>query len=203
LTQRLLKPKRSFGTRVQAQRVLQVTTCVGDTPERRIGSGEPEMGGREIGLRRNRSSEEPLRQLRRPQLHGHFAERYRALAAFLAHHLDVPQNVDGAIPISYGAEGANEIVACEIRVEPRIERAPKMGDGLLGTAGIEERCVISLDPDPYFTAKTQMTPPSGTSGKFPGDTALMRDCIERASCPQPETTAMYCLPSTMNDDGGA
>src|SRR5689334_1406305 len=31
----------------------------------------------------------------------------------------------------------------------------------------------------------------------------MRDSIERASCPQPETTAMYCVPSTMNDDGGA
>src|SRR6202011_5937998 len=63
-----------------------------------------------------------------------------------------------------------------------------------------KRCPSFLS---YFTANTQITPPSGTSGKLPKDTPLMRDSIERASWPQPDTTATYCLPSSMNDDGGA
>lgn len=51
--------------------------------------------------------------------------------------------------------------------------------------------------------KTQITPPSGTSGKLPGDTASIRVCISRASCPQPDRIATYCLPSIVKDDAGA
>src|ERR1700730_10479432 len=54
----------------------------------------------------------------------------------------------------------------------------------------------------HSTPNTQIAPPSGTSGKFPGDAALRTLCMTRASTPQPACTAMYCLPPTVNDDGG-
>src|ERR1700680_3347608 len=53
----------------------------------------------------------------------------------------------------------------------------------------------------YFTANTQIAPPSGTSGYLPGTSTFSRACIPRASTPQPDCTAMYCLPATMNDTG--
>ena len=53
----------------------------------------------------------------------------------------------------------------------------------------------------YRTANTQTAPPSGTSGNLPGASRLKRDCIARESTPQPDCTATYCLPSTVNDDG--
>src|SRR4029453_13082857 len=62
---------------------------------------------------------------------------------------------------------------------------------------------LRLSTIDYLTHNTQITPPSGTSGKWPGFTPLIRDSMDRASCPQPDTTAMYCLPSSMNEDGGA
>src|SRR5882762_7129393 len=40
----------------------------------------------------------------------------------------------------------------------------------------------------YLTANTQMAPPSGTSGI--GRSRLKRDCMPRASMPQPDCTAM-------------
>src|SRR6185436_11267330 len=53
----------------------------------------------------------------------------------------------------------------------------------------------------YLIPNTQIAPPSGTSGKLPGDATLRRVCIPRESMPQPDCTAMYCLPATMNDVG--
>src|SRR5262249_47847362 len=53
----------------------------------------------------------------------------------------------------------------------------------------------------YFTANTQIDPPCGTSGYLPGNSRLSRLCMRAASTPQPDWTAMYCLPSTWNDTG--
>ena len=53
----------------------------------------------------------------------------------------------------------------------------------------------------HFTANTQMAPPSGTSGYSPGNSVFNRACMARESMPQPDWTATYCLPSTINDDG--
>src|SRR4029079_11362629 len=53
----------------------------------------------------------------------------------------------------------------------------------------------------YLTANTQTEPPSGTSGNSPGRSPFNRPCIERESIPQPDCTAMYCLPSIWNDEG--
>src|SRR5438034_3639060 len=54
----------------------------------------------------------------------------------------------------------------------------------------------------YLMPNTQIAPPSGTSGKLPGDAALRRACMARESMPQPACTAMNCLPAIMNDVGG-
>src|SRR2546422_9005581 len=59
----------------------------------------------------------------------------------------------------------------------------------------------SVISQPHFTANTQMAPPCGTSGNSPGRPLLRTPCIPLASTPQPDCTAMYCFPSTMNDDG--
>src|ERR1043166_6333670 len=53
----------------------------------------------------------------------------------------------------------------------------------------------------YFTANTQIEPPCGTSGYLPGNSRLSRPCMRAASTPQPDWTAMYCLPSTWNETG--
>src|SRR5580704_9693151 len=53
----------------------------------------------------------------------------------------------------------------------------------------------------YLTAKTQMAPPSGTSGYSPGNWVFSRACMTRESIPQPDCTATYCLPSTLKDEG--
>src|SRR4051812_43953720 len=55
----------------------------------------------------------------------------------------------------------------------------------------------------HFTANTQIAPPCGTSGYWPGKIRFMRACIFAGSTPQPDWTAMYCLPSTWNDTGTA
>src|SRR5262249_29828185 len=55
----------------------------------------------------------------------------------------------------------------------------------------------------HFTAKTWTVPPCGTSGYLPGKIRFMRACILAGSTPQPDCTAMYCLPSTWNDTGTA
>ena len=60
-------------------------------------------------------------------------------------------------------------------------------------------CLAGLDlteARPHFTAKTQIAPPCGTSGYWPGKIRFMRACIFAGSTPQPDWTAMYCLPST-------
>src|SRR5262249_27776721 len=61
----------------------------------------------------------------------------------------------------------------------------------------------TLTPGAYFTAKTQIEPPCGTSGYLPGKRRFMRDCILEGSTPQPDWTAMYCLPSTEKETGTA
>src|SRR5215813_15436715 len=53
----------------------------------------------------------------------------------------------------------------------------------------------------YFTAKTYTAPPWGTSGYLPGNSRFSTLCMRAASTPQPDWTAMYCLPSTANDTG--
>src|SRR5215510_1600546 len=55
----------------------------------------------------------------------------------------------------------------------------------------------------HLRANTQMLPPCGTSGYCPGNSRFMRDCILAGSTPQPDCTAMYCLPLTENDTGTA
>src|SRR5204863_9523983 len=50
----------------------------------------------------------------------------------------------------------------------------------------------------FFTAKTQIAPPSGTSGYSPGYSAFNRALTPRASTPQPDCTATYCVPPTAN-----
>src|SRR5215510_11141803 len=55
----------------------------------------------------------------------------------------------------------------------------------------------------YFTANTQIEPPCGTSGYWPGKSRFIRACIFAGSTPQPDCTATYCLPSTWNDTGTA
>src|SRR5207237_1694850 len=55
--------------------------------------------------------------------------------------------------------------------------------------------------DSYFTAKTQTTPPCGTSGNSPGRPLFITPCIPTGSTPQPDCTATYCLPSIANDVG--
>src|SRR5262249_48952082 len=54
-----------------------------------------------------------------------------------------------------------------------------------------------------FTANTQTVPPCGTSGYWPGKIRFMRACIFAGSTPQPDCTAIYCLPSTWNETGTA
>src|SRR5438552_17787159 len=56
-----------------------------------------------------------------------------------------------------------------------------------------------LRPEIHSKAKTYTAPPSGTSGNSPGKSRLRFACIPRESPPQPEWTAMYCFPSSMND----
>src|SRR5258708_24976397 len=46
-----------------------------------------------------------------------------------------------------------------------------------------------------------MAPPCGTSGYFPGNNRFSPLCIRAASTPQPDCTAIYCVPSTSNDTG--
>src|SRR5262249_47335127 len=72
-----------------------------------------------------------------------------------------------------------------------------------GPGRARARAPIDLQPSLYFTAKTQMAPPCGTSGYFPGKIRFMRVCIFAGSTPQPDWTAIYCLPSTSNDTGTA
>src|SRR5262245_43743984 len=55
----------------------------------------------------------------------------------------------------------------------------------------------------HFTANTQTVPPCGTSGYLPGNSRFMRLCILAGSTPQPDCTAMYCLPSTGKETGTA
>src|SRR5882762_5122993 len=54
----------------------------------------------------------------------------------------------------------------------------------------------------YGTANTQIAPPSGTSGYAPRVSVFSRLCMPRESMPQPDCTAMYCLPSMVYDAGG-
>jgi hypothetical protein len=68
--------------------------------------------------------------------------------------------------------------------------------------GIPTPCVPQSCPDGtrcYFTANTQTAPPSGTSGYSPGESRFSRVCMPRESTPQPDCTAMYCVPSTMKE----
>ena len=52
------------------------------------------------------------------------------------------------------------------------------------------------------SANTQIDPPSGTAVSVPaGSPRVIVPCIPRASMPKPDTTAMYCFPSTENDVG--
>src|SRR5262245_23772251 len=53
----------------------------------------------------------------------------------------------------------------------------------------------------YLTANTQTAPPCGTSGNSPGCARFRTPCTPTGSTPQPDCTAMYCLPSTMKDTG--
>src|SRR5947208_8324842 len=65
------------------------------------------------------------------------------------------------------------------------------------------RPVVRARRDAYFeTAKTQMTPPCGTSLGQPRRSPS-RPCWNAGSTPQPDTTLMYWTPSTAKDDGGA
>src|SRR5712691_5328969 len=57
---------------------------------------------------------------------------------------------------------------------------------------------IHLTDERYFSAKTQIAPPSGTSGYSPGCSAFSLALTPRASTPHPDCTAMYCVPSTTN-----
>src|SRR4029077_2296276 len=52
------------------------------------------------------------------------------------------------------------------------------------------------------TANTQTTPPCGTSFCHPTSSA-MRPCFMAASTPQPDSTATYWTPSTVQAEGGA
>src|SRR5262249_41747739 len=52
----------------------------------------------------------------------------------------------------------------------------------------------------YSSAKTQITPPCGTSVFVPRAVS-MRACMRCASTPQPDCTATYCLPSIANELG--
>src|SRR4029077_2434595 len=53
----------------------------------------------------------------------------------------------------------------------------------------------------HLTANTQIAPPSGTSGYWPGNMPFSCACMPAESTPHPDCTAMYCLPSTANDVG--
>src|SRR5207302_8021607 len=53
----------------------------------------------------------------------------------------------------------------------------------------------------HLTANTQIAPPSGTSGYWPGNTSFSCACMPAESTPQPDCTATYCLPSMANDVG--
>src|SRR4029450_9202040 len=46
-------------------------------------------------------------------------------------------------------------------------------------------------------------PPPGPPGNPPGNSRLSVACLPRESPPQPDSTATYCLPSTLNVVGGA
>src|SRR5262249_23509317 len=52
------------------------------------------------------------------------------------------------------------------------------------------------------TANTQTTPPCGTSFCHP-TRSESSPCWNAGTTPPPEATAMYCTPSTANDEGGA
>src|SRR6266404_890463 len=71
------------------------------------------------------------------------------------------------------------------------------------TVSFQIRRMVAQFTERYSSANTQTDPPSGTSGYSPGKTRLRFACIALESPPQPECTAMYCLPSIENDVGGA
>ena len=84
------------------------------------------------------------------------------------------------------------------------ESAAPSAEGVAPSAKVKHRrrsgSTFSEGPR-YLTANTQIDPPSGTSGNLPGNRAFRRPCIPRASMPQPDCTATYCLPSIMKVDG--
>src|SRR5712692_4822383 len=53
----------------------------------------------------------------------------------------------------------------------------------------------------YLTANTHTAPPCGTSGNSPGRARFKTPCTPTGSTPQPDCTAIYCLPSTIKDVG--
>src|SRR5437016_3430484 len=59
-------------------------------------------------------------------------------------------------------------------------------------------CVLYLC---YLTANTQTAPPCGTSGNSPGRPRFSTPCMPTGSTPQPDCTAIYCLPSIEKDVG--
>src|SRR5262249_42869565 len=53
----------------------------------------------------------------------------------------------------------------------------------------------------YLRPKTHTAPPCGTSGNSPGRAVFRTPCMATGSTPQPDWTAMYCLPSIENEVG--
>src|SRR5882762_8536204 len=96
--------------------------------------------------------------------------------------------------------GANSKFAASSAYRSLAGPRPGFARSEVGTS----RCLWSpASTNRHFTANTQTAPPCGTSGYWPGKIRFMRVCIFAGSTPQPDCTAIYCLPSTWNDTGTA
>src|SRR5262245_43737744 len=72
-----------------------------------------------------------------------------------------------------------------------------------GARTTTSRAPIDLQPSLYFTEYNQIAPPRGAFEYFPGKNRFMQDSTFAGSTPQPDWTAIYCLPSTSNNTGTA
>src|SRR5262245_15329725 len=106
---------------------------------------------------------------------------------------------EGIEPTTYSlgnCRSANSTGTCHPR-RPQYFRGPR---GLsLAAAPTAFECERQF----HLTANTQIEPPCGTSGYLPGKMRFSRACIFAGSTPQPDWTAIYCLPSTANETGTA
>src|SRR6185503_10821986 len=89
------------------------------------------------------------------------------------------------------------------RPRPDVHRRPQAVPGLVGHRCAERRKGRVGEIINYGSANTQIPPPLGGSGILPGNRRPNPPFIPATSPAHPDSTARYCLPSTVNVLGGA